>query len=613
MSKENKTLIDIAKCRIDGDSSKKEKDAVAALMNGWDANVENLMLAGFVRFYNDVMRYRLGHDNEEDLKKHWPDIQNPDDLLKHTGTDCYVHALDENDWDEFYGGGKIVVLTLDCPWGEDLGWAAVFKDEEFLCVALDGFSTAWLQNKIKEFMIRDDRILIKGGRVLDPAGNIDRTLDVLVDDGKITAIGEIEPVGDETVIPATGLWVVPGLIDLHAHFREPGQTHKEDLASGAAAAVAGGFTTVCVMPNTDPPVDKAELIEFIRRRSGEIGLADILPIGAISIGMHGVEPSDFDAMAKAGAVGFSDDGKTVRNAALQKLALKHAAALNVPIFSHCEDVDLMAGGVMHDGKQAAKLGLSGICPEAEDVMIARDIVLAEHTGAHLHICHVSTAMGVQLVREAKARGAKITAEVCPHHFTLCDEDILTDDANFKMNPPLRGEKDIAAIKKGLADGTIDAIATDHAPHHAEEKAVGFAKAPFGVVGLETAFSLSMALVEEGLISPLKLIELMSTNPAKILGMDKGRLSLGAAADIVIIDPSDLATHRIFSGDFKSKSHNTPFLGRAVRGRVDYTIARGRVVFRHNCATCSKYGSAAVFYPCWGVYCAVALQSTDTFD
>jgi len=418
------------------------------------------------------------------------------------------------------------------------------------------------------------KILIKGGRIIDPHNNVDEVRDLLVGS---TVFGKPpENAQPDVIIDACGFWVVPGLIDLHAHFREPGLTHKEDMESGAKAAVRGGFTTVCAMPNTAPPLDNHEQMNYVKRRSNEIRLANILPIGAITLEMKGRELTDFEAMMDAGAVAFSEDGLTVKKARVKLLALELANSLGIAIFSHCEDVDLVFGGVMNQGETAEKLGLEGIHPASEDVIIARDIALAEHTGARLHICHISTAGGVQLVREAKARGVLVTAEVCPHHFTLADSDIKAHDTNFKMNPPLRSPKDIEAIKTGLSDGTIDAIATDHAPHHAEEKAKDFSAAPFGIVGLETALPLSLALVREGVITPNQLVRLMSLAPAEILGLERGHLSVGAVADITIIDPD--AKHTINPENFASKGRNTPFAGWEMQGEVVATIVEGRIVY-----------------------------------
>ncbi|MDR2183539.1 MAG: dihydroorotase [Clostridiales bacterium] len=421
-------------------------------------------------------------------------------------------------------------------------------------------------------------ILIKNGRVIDPARGVDKVTDVLVADGKIAAPGIAAGVSDWEIIDARGCWVVPGLIDLHVHFREPGQTHKEDLASGAAAAALGGFTTVCTMPNTAPVGDCADWVRHQVQRGKEIGLCDILPIGAITIGQKGEALAPIAEMAAAGAVGISEDGISVKNARLLKEAMKIAAAAGIVVFSHCEDADLAAGGVMNEGRVSERLGLPGIPRAAEDVIIARDIVLAQETGAKLHICHVATAGGMEIIADAKKRTSLITSEVCPHHFILCDEDVDGTDTNFKMNPPLRTKADAAAMLEGLIDGAIDIIATDHAPHHAQEKARGFLDAPNGIVGLEIALGLAIThLVETGRLTPSQLIYKMSALPAKIIGIDKGSLAVGAAADITIIDPA--ARHIINPDNFASKGKNTPFGGRQVTGRVRHTIFGGKIVVR----------------------------------
>jgi len=417
------------------------------------------------------------------------------------------------------------------------------------------------------------KILIKNGRVIDPANDIDEIKDLYID-----GAGIARPFLDaDMVIDAKGLWVAPGFIDLHVHLREPGQEHKEDMQSGAKAAVKGGFTTICAMPNTTPKIDNVYWIEHTKKRSAEIGLCNILPIGAITKGFEGKDLTDFEAMKNAGMVAVSEDGMTVKNTILMSNALKKAAELNLPVFVHCEDVDLVAGGVMHSGKTAEKLGLSGISSDSEAHIVARDIFYAEKTKAKLHICHISTDDSLRVVRKAIKNKVNVTAEVCPHHFTLCDEDVAPHaDPNFKMNPPLRNKTDVEAMKQGLKDGMISAIATDHAPHHADEKAKGFADAPFGIVGLETALPLSLELVEQGIISASELISKLSTNPAKILGIDKGHLTVGAVADITIIDSN--AKYKIDAETFVSKSKNTPFDGRDVKGRVVCTIVNGRVVY-----------------------------------
>ena len=424
-------------------------------------------------------------------------------------------------------------------------------------------------------------ILIKNGRVIDPANNIDAVADVYVENGRIAAVeagdGGGKPPPYE-IIDATGCWVVPGLIDLHVHFREPGQTHKEDLASGAAAAALGGFTTVCVMPNTAPVGDSLEWVRHQINRGKEIGLCDILPIAAITVGQKGDILAPIAEMAAAGAVGISEDGMAVKNANLLKQAMEIAAQLGIIVFSHCEDADLAAGGVMNKGEVSARLGLPGIPHSAEDVIIARDIVLARATGATLHICHVATEAGAQLIADAKKRTSNVTAEVAPHHFILSDEDINGTDTNFKMNPPLRTKNDVGAMIDALVDGTIDTIATDHAPHHADEKAKGFLASPNGIVGLETAVPLAVSeLVQTGRLTPIELINKMSTLPAKILGIDKGSLAVGRAADITIINPAEKYT--INPADFASKGKNTPFGGREVTGRVRHTIYGGKIIVK----------------------------------
>ncbi|MCL2376516.1 MAG: dihydroorotase [Defluviitaleaceae bacterium] len=418
------------------------------------------------------------------------------------------------------------------------------------------------------------KILIKNGRVIDPANNFDDVADVLVEDGKIAAAGSFETPQDCETIDATGCWVTPGLIDLHVHFREPGQTHKEDIASGSAAAALGGFTTVCTMPNTNPVGDSVDWVRHQIARAKEIGLVDILPIAAITMGQKGETLAPIAEMAAAGAVGISEDGMSVKNAKLMKEAMEITAKLGIVVFDHCEDAKLASGGVMNEGEVSKKLGLPGIPRCAEDVIIARDIVLAQATDAKLHICHVATKAGVDIIADAKKRTSLVTAEIAPHHFILSDEDIDGTDTNFKMNPPLRTKSDVAAMIEALAEGTIDVIATDHAPHHADEKAKGFLEAPNGIVGLEISLPLALTeLVETGILTPMALINKMSTLPAKILGIDKGSLAVGRAADITIINPT--ARHTIDPANFASKGKNMPFAGREVVGKVRHTIYGGK--------------------------------------
>ena len=420
------------------------------------------------------------------------------------------------------------------------------------------------------------KLLIKNGRIIDPANGRDGQMDVLIENGKIARVADSITEAADEVIDASGKWVVPGLIDLHVHLREPGFTRKETIATGSCAAAMGGFTTICCMPNTKPVIDNEILVEYVKMKADREAVVNVLPIGAITKGQNGEELADIGSMARVGACAISEDGKSVDNAALMKTAMKYAGMFNIPVFDHCEDKRLTGSGQMHAGAQAALLGLAGISPESEEVIISRDIILAKDAGAHLHICHVSTSGAVQLLREAHARGENVTAEVCPHHFTLCDEDITDYDANFKMAPPLRARTDVAAMKEALADGTIEVIATDHAPHHIDEKNCEFAAAANGIVGLETAVALSITeLVRTDVLTPMQLIEKMAVNPAKILGINKGTLSEGADADIAVIDAETPCTVDVSA--FASKSKNSPFHGREVYGKVTHTICGGKVV------------------------------------
>ena len=424
------------------------------------------------------------------------------------------------------------------------------------------------------------KIIIKNGRVLDPASNTDAIMDVLVQNGIITAIVPCinldAEATDAQIIDATGLWVTPGFIDLHTHLRDPGQRHKETIATGTRAAAAGGFTTVCAMPNTSPVTDNEIVVEYITSKARKEGIVNVLPIGSITKGMAGQELSAIGEMKAAGICAVSEDGKTVDDPALLKTAMKYAANFNLPILSHCEEVRLVGKGQINAGNHAEVMGFKGISNDSEEIIVARDIILARGAGARLHICHVSTAQSVEHIRRAQAAGQSVTAEVCPHHFTLVDEDITDYDANFKMSPPLRSHKDIAALKKALCDGTIAVIATDHAPHHEDDKNCEFENAANGILGLETAVPLSLALVQEGILTPLALVAKFTTGPADVLGLDKGRLHTGAAADITIIDPA--ANNIIDKHALHSKSKNTPFHGREVTGRAVYTIVAGKVVY-----------------------------------
>src|SRR6478609_10833909 len=419
-------------------------------------------------------------------------------------------------------------------------------------------------------------ILITGGHVIDP-GRFNGVADVLIDAGRIVAVGaHLKAPTGATKIDATGRLVLPGFIDLHVHFREPGFEYKESIQSGAAAAVAGGFTSVCCMPNTNPVNDNQAITEFILDRARVAGFANVFPIGAITKGSEGKELAEIGDLRRAGCVAISDDGKPVMNSLVMRRAMEYALAFDVPVVDHCEDLHLAEGGCMNEGTISTELGLPGMPAAAEDVMVARNVSLAELTGARLHLAHISTVGSVRMVREAKARGIKVTAEACPHHFTLTDEVVRGFNTLAKMNPPLRTWQDVQAIKEGLRDGTIDAIATDHAPHATQEKQQGFTEAPFGIVGLETALSLTLALVEEGVLSLESAIEKLSAAPARAFGLAKGTLTVGADADVAIIDPQ--AHWEVDPGKFRSKSRNTPFAGWKVKGLVVRTIVGGRVVF-----------------------------------
>jgi dihydroorotase len=422
------------------------------------------------------------------------------------------------------------------------------------------------------------KLLVRGGRVIDPASGSDGLLDVLVDGPAIAAVGRDLSAAAALTIDASGLVVVPGLIDMHVHLREPGYEAKETIATGARAAVRGGFASVCAMPNTNPVNDRPETIARVLTEARRVALANVLPIAAITRGSLGEELVDMAACAAAGAVAFSDDGRPVPSADLMRRALLAAAATGSLIVDHCEDRTLAANGVMNEGAAAARLGLPGIPPASEDTVVARDIALAEVLGARVHIAHLSTAGGVRLVRQARRRGVRVSAEATPHHLLLTDEAVRAADANFKMNPPLRSAADAAALIEGLATGVVDVIATDHAPHTEAEKARGFMEAPFGIVGLETAVPLVLdRLVRPGIIPLGRVVELLSVAPARLLGLGaKGRIAAGADADLTIID-LDLPV-RIDKSRFESKGRNTPFEGWSLRGAPVMTIVAGRVVF-----------------------------------
>ncbi len=420
------------------------------------------------------------------------------------------------------------------------------------------------------------KLLIKGGLVVDPvAGNVSKK-DILVVDGKIAGSGTDLSQSGAKVIDAAGRLVAPGLIDMHVHLREPGYEAKETIYTGTRAAARGGFTSVACMPNTNPVIDNAALVTSIINRARSGGLVHVYPVGAITRGSKGEELAEMGDMAEAGAAAFSDDGMPVMNSGLMRKAMQYAGMLGVTIISHSEEKSLSAGGCMHEGYISTILGLKGIPACAEEVMVARDIILAEETGCRAHIAHVSTAGSVRLLREAKARGVRVSAEAAPHHFTLTDEAVMGFDTFTKVNPPLRTGDDVAAVRQGLADGTIDVIATDHAPHTAEEKDVEYERAPFGMVGLETAVGLVWTeLVNTGVLTPLQAITCMTLNPARILGIPKGTLETGADADITIIDPG--LAGEVDPAIFASKGRNTPFTGRMLKGLPWLTIVSGRVV------------------------------------
>lgn len=423
------------------------------------------------------------------------------------------------------------------------------------------------------------KLLIKGGNIVDPVSESLEQKDILVVDGKIAGRGANLSGNGSEVIDASGKLVAPGLIDMHVHLREPGYEAKETICTGTRAAAMGGYTSIACMPNTKPVIDNAALISYVKKTSMETGLVNVYPIGAVTRGSRGEELAEMGDMKEAGAVGFSDDGLPVMNAGLMRRAMQYARMLGMTIISHSEDKNLAAGGSMHEGAVSTMLGLKGIPALAEEVMVARDILLAEETGCRLHIAHVSTAGSVHLVRQAKARGVKVTCEVTPHHFTLTDEAVMGYDTSTKVNPPLRASDDVAAVKEGLADGAIDVIATDHAPHTVEEKDVEYDNAPFGIVGLETAVGLVWnELVATGVLTPLQAVVKMSLNPAKVLGIPKGTLETGADADIVVIDPS--LSWTVDAGRFESKGRNTPFNGMLLKGRVCATVVGGRVVMNN---------------------------------
>lgn len=423
------------------------------------------------------------------------------------------------------------------------------------------------------------KILIKGGRVLDPASNTDAIKDILIEDDMIAKVEENITDKADSVIEADNCYVMPGLIDLHVHFREPGFEHKETIRTGARAAARGGFTTVCCMPNTKPIIDSVEMVQYIVNKAKEVTNINVLPIAAITAGQDGEYLTDFEKLKEHGAVAVSEDGKSVMNARVARQAMRLAAEVDIPVFSHCEDKNLVARGVMNAGEHAKQLGLYGIMNAVEDVIVARDIILAKNTGARLHLCHCSTKDSVRMIEDAKKEGLQVTGEVTPHHFTLTEKSVTSDDANFKMNPPLRAQEDVDALKDGLKRGVMDCISTDHAPHHKTEKERPFAEAPFGITGLETSVAITITeLVNTGMLTPLQMADKMSYSPATIIKSDRGTLLPGRIADITIINPNE--EYKIDSNTFASLGKNTPFNGKTVKGRVIYTIVGGKTVYSY---------------------------------
>ncbi|MDY3853599.1 MAG: dihydroorotase [Butyribacter sp.] len=421
------------------------------------------------------------------------------------------------------------------------------------------------------------QILIKKGRLVDPANQKDEICDILIRDGKVQKIAPDITEAEAEVIDAAGKVVMPGLIDLHVHLREPGFEYKETIATGSRAAAHGGVTTICPMPNTNPVIDSAERVRDLLDRAKDAPV-HILPVGSVTIGQAGKELADIQGMKAAGAVAISEDGKSVMDTLVYRKGLKEAARCDIPVFAHCEDKSLVDGGVMNAGKKAEELGLPGITNAVEDVIVARDILMSKEAGNRLHLCHCSTKDSALLIDMAKKQGLPVTGEVCPHHFTMSDDEITEDNGRFKMNPPLRSKEDVQALKEALRDGIMDVISTDHAPHGEEEKNQSMKKAPFGIVGIENSFALGYTeLVKGGYLSLSQLVEKMSVNPAKVLGIDKGNLAEGKTADLIIADID--TEYAIDKNDFLSKGRNTPFDGKKVYGKVEVTIVDGKIVYR----------------------------------
>ncbi len=423
------------------------------------------------------------------------------------------------------------------------------------------------------------KILIKKGRILNPSDQTDKVGDILVEDGVIKEIKEKIECKEipEKIIDAKGCYVMPGLIDLHVHLRDPGLTYKEDVVTGAKAGAKGGFTTILAMPNTKPVIDCADRVNYVHNKAKELAPIHVLQIGAVTKQQKGEELADIEDMIKAGIPAISEDGKSVMNTKIYKEAMQIAADHDIPVFAHCEDQNMVNGGCVNEDEKSKELGLPGISNAVEDIIVARDIMLAKETGARLHLCHCSTKDSVRMIELAKEENLPVTGEVCPHHFILTSDDIVADDANYKMNPPLRTKEDRDALVKGLKDGVFDVISTGHAPHSREEKQRSMTEAPFGIVGLETAVALTMTeLVHKGVLTPLQMAEKMSYNPAKIIHSEGGRLEVGRPADITIIDPEK--EYVIDSKTFESKGKNTPFNGKKVKGMVKATICDGEIAY-----------------------------------